>query len=78
MDIFFLEKVKVLRKMTGVGVKICSDVLLKSDCSLDVAVGELRKIGLLKAESISTRISTEGQICVCLSNDKKRAVLIEL
>lgn len=78
MDKDFLEKIKVLREMTGVGVKICKDALLNSSGSLDVAVSELKKFGLLKAESISVRAATEGQIYICLSDDRKRVVLIEL
>lgn len=73
-----IDKIKILRERTGVGIKDCKNALLKTDGSLDKSILELRKLGILKAESLVKRDAKEGQIAVFISSDKKRGVILEL
>lgn len=73
-----LNKIKILRERTGVGIKDCKNILLKTNGSLENAVIELRKLGVLKAESLVKREAKEGQIAAYISDDKKKGVLLEL
>lgn len=70
------ELVNELRKMTGAGVKQCSEALKASSGDLDKANKILRESGAAKAEKKQARITAEG-ISIALSAGKE-AVIVEL
>lgn len=67
-----------LRKMTNVGLLECKKALEKAGGDIDKAVEEMRKTGLAKAVSKSDRSATEGLIVVAVSDDQKKAAMLEI
>jgi elongation factor Ts len=70
--------VKELRERTGSGMMECKKALVASNGDIEVAVEEMRKSGLAKADKKSDRIAAEGIIVIETSADGKNAVMIEV
>ena len=70
--------VKELREMTGAGMMDCKKALTQTDGNMDAAVEYLRENGLAKAVKKAGRIAAEGLCKVMVSEDKKKAVVVEV
>ena len=70
--------VKELREMTGAGMMDCKKALTETDGDMDKAVEWLRENGLAKAEKKAGRIEAEGMVAVNVSEDGKKAAIVEV
>ena len=70
--------VKELRERTGSGMMECKKSLQEADGNVDVAIENMRKSGLAKADKKSGRIAAEGRVVIELSDDKKTAAVVEV
>ena len=70
--------VKELRERTGAGMLDCKNVLLEVEGDIEKAIDMLREKGLAKAAKKSGRIASEGLVRVNISDDGKRAGIIEV
>ena len=70
--------VKELREMTGAGMMDCKKALSATDGDMDAAVDFLREKGLAGAQKKAGRIAAEGIVDVCVSDDAKKAVILEV
>ncbi len=70
--------VKELREMTGAGMMDCKKALAATDGDMDKAVDFLREKGLAGAEKKAGRIAAEGIVVTALSDDEKKAVVVEV
>jgi elongation factor Ts len=70
--------VKELRERTGSGMMECKKALSETQGDLEAAVELMRKAGLAKADKKSGRTAAEGMVCVEVSNDAKRAAMVEV
>ena len=70
--------VKELREMTGAGMMDCKKALSATDGDMDKAVEFLREKGLAGAEKKAGRIAAEGIVVTALSDDEKKAVVVEV
>lgn len=68
--------VKELREKTGVGMMDCKKALTKTNGDMDLAIEELRKAGIAKAEKKAGRTAKEGRVLVLI--DGKTAALAEV
>jgi len=59
-----LEKVKQLRKVTGVGYKDCKNAIDETQGDIEKSVELLRKKGIAKASKRMSRVAAEGLICI--------------
>ena len=59
-----LEKVKQLRKITGVGFKDCKNAIDETEGDIEKSVELLRKKGIAKASKRMSRVAAEGLICI--------------
>lgn len=72
------SQVKELRERTGAGMMECKKALVESDGDMDAAVEYLRKSGIAKADKKASRTAAEGRIGMAVSDDGKRAALVEV
>lgn len=70
--------VKELRQRTGSGMMECRRALIEANDDMDLAIENMRKAGLAKADKKSSRVATEGRIVVAQSADTKNAVIIDV
>lgn len=70
--------VKELRGRTGSGMMECKKALAAADGDMELAIENMRKAGLAKADKKSGRIAAEGRIAVAQSTDTKNAVIIDI
>lgn len=70
--------VKELREMTGAGMMDCKKALTATDGDMDKAVDFLREKGLAGAQKKAGRIAAEGIVATALSDDAKKAVVVEV
>ncbi len=70
--------VKELREMTGAGMMDCKKALTQTEGNMDAAIEYLRENGLAKAVKKAGRIAAEGLCKVLVSEDKKKAVVVEV
>ena len=70
--------VKELRQRTGSGMMECRKALRESEGDMDLAIENMRKAGLAKADKKSSRIAAEGRIAVAHSADTKNAVIVDV
>jgi elongation factor Ts len=70
--------VKELREMTGAGMMDCKKALTNTDGDMDKAVEWLRENGLANAENKAGRIAAEGLVAVNVSEDGKKASIVEV
>ena len=70
--------VKELREHTGAGMMECKKALEEAEGNLENAISIMRKSGQAKAAKKIDRIAAEGIIVIKISNDNKRAIMIEV
>jgi len=70
--------VKQLRDRTGSGMMECKKALVEADGDIDVAIENMRKSGLAKADKKAGRVAAEGQVAIAVSDDGKTAALVEV
>ena len=61
--------VKELRERTGAGMMECKKALTESNGDLDLAVENMRKAGLAKADKKAGRVAAEGRIAIEQAGD---------
>ena len=67
-----------LRNLTGTGMMDCKEALKATNGNVDAAVDYLRKKGIAKAISKSTRTANEGKVVSCILDDRSRGSLVEI
>ena len=70
--------VKTLRERTGAEIMDCKKALIEVDGDLDLAVDQLRKAGIAKAEKKSSRAANEGVVFSYIHHGNKLGVLVEV
>ena len=70
--------VKELRERTGSGMMECKKALQEAGGDIDVAIENMRKAGLAKADKKSGRIAAEGRVAIEISDDGKNAIIVEV
>jgi len=70
--------VKELRQRTGSGMMECKRALKEANGDMELAIDNMRKSGLAKADKKSGRIAAEGRVAVAQSDDTKNAVIIDV
>jgi elongation factor Ts len=70
--------VKELRERTGSGMMECKKALQEANGDMELAIENMRKAGLAKADKKSGRIAAEGSIGVKISGDEKTAAIVEI
>ena len=65
-----LEKVKQLRKITGVEYKDCKNAIDETQGDIEKSVELLRKKGIAKASKKMSRVAAEGLICIYEQNNQ--------
>ena len=70
--------VKELIEMTGAGMMDCKKALAATDGNMEAAVDFLREKGLAGAEKKAGRIAAEGIVVTALTDDAKKAVVVEV
>ncbi len=70
--------VKELRERTGSGMMECKKALVEANGDLELAIEQMRKSGMAKADKKAGRTAAEGRIGVKVSADQKTAVLVEV
>ena len=70
--------VKELRERTGSGMMECKKALVEANGDMELAIENMRKAGLAKADKKSGRIAAEGIIGVRLSDDAKTVVMVDV
>jgi len=70
--------VKELRETTGAGMMDCKKALVKTEGNMEEAIDFLKKKGLSSAGKKSDRIAAEGSVIVKISDDNKKAILVEV
>ena len=70
--------VKELRERTGSGMMECKKALQEAGGDIDVAIENMRKSGLAKADKKSGRVAAEGRVVIEISGDGKEAAVVEV
>jgi elongation factor Ts len=70
--------VKELREITSAGMMDCKKALSETDGDMDAAIEYLRKKGMAGADKKAGRIAAEGVIAIAISDDKKKAAIVEV
>jgi elongation factor Ts len=70
--------VKELRERTGSGMMECKKALQETDGDIEVAIENMRKSGLAKADKKSGRVAAEGRVVIEISEDGKSAAVVEV
>ena len=70
--------VKQLREMTDSPMMECKKALVEADGDIDKAVDVLRKMGVAKAVKRAGRDTNEGTVAAYISEEGKKAALLEL
>jgi len=70
--------VKELRERTGSGMMECKKALQEAGGDIDVAIENMRKSGLAKADKKSGRVAAEGRVVIEISDDGKSAAVVEV
>ncbi|MCM1178714.1 MAG: translation elongation factor Ts [Clostridium sp.] len=70
--------VKELRELSGAGMMDCKKALTETNGNMEEAVEFLRKNGMAKAEKKASRIAAEGICKVVVSDDNKKAAVVEV
>ncbi len=72
------EMVKELRERTSSGMMECKRALVEANGDMELAIENMRKAGLAKADKKSGRIAAEGVMSVKLSDDGKTVALVDV
>ena len=70
--------VKELRERTGSGMMECKKALVEANGDMELAIENMRKAGLAKADKKSGRIAAEGIIGVKVSADGKSVAMVDV
>jgi elongation factor Ts len=70
--------VKELRERTSSGMMECKKALVESNGDMELAVENMRKSGLAKADKKSGRTAAEGIVSIKISDDAKSAVIVDV
>lgn len=70
--------VKELRERTGSGMMECKKALVECDGDIEAAAELMRKSGAAKADKKSGRVAADGAIKIKVSDDAKKAVIVEI
>lgn len=70
--------VKELRERTGAGMMDCKKALDETQGDLDAAIEFLRVKGMAGADKKAGRVAAEGVIAIVVSDDKKKAAIVEV
>lgn len=70
--------VKELRQRTGSGMMECKKALAKSNGDMEIAIENMRKSGLAKADKKSSRVAAEGILGIKVSADGKTAAMVDV
>ena len=70
--------VKELRERTGSGMMECKKALVEANGDMELAIENMRKSGLAKADKKSGRIAAEGVIGAKVSDDGKTVVMVDV
>lgn len=70
--------VKELRERTGSGMMECKKALTEAGGDIDVAIENMRKAGMAKADKKSGRVAAEGRVVIKISDDGKSAAVVEV
>lgn len=70
--------VKELRERTSSGMMECKKALVEANGDMELAIENMRKAGLAKADKKSGRIAAEGLIGVQTSADAKTVAMVEV
>jgi elongation factor Ts len=70
--------VKHLRDLTGAGMMDCKKALTEANGDMDAAVEYLRKKGQKVSDQRADRDANQGVVVTLISDDKKKAVALEL
>ena len=70
--------VKELRERTGSGMMECKKALVECDGDIEAAAELMRKSGAAKADKKAGRVAADGAIKVAVSDDAKRAAILEI
>ncbi|MEQ1530888.1 MAG: translation elongation factor Ts [Methylococcales bacterium] len=70
--------VKELRERTGSGMMECKKALVETNGDMELAIENMRKSGLAKADKKSGRIAAEGIIGVKVSDDGSSAAIVDI
>ena len=77
MSAITASMVKELRERTGAGMMECKGALVETAGDLEKAIDLLRVKGMAKADKKAGRTAAEGTIAIVISDDKKRAAIVE-
>ena len=72
------KDVQELRQRTGAGMMDCRNALTAANGDMNLAVENLRKSGIAKAEKRAGRVASEGRIVVNMAPDAKSGSILEL
>jgi len=70
--------VKELRERTGSGMMECKRNLTEANGDMELAIENMRKSGLAKADKKAGRVAAEGAIGIKASDDGKTVVMVEI
>jgi elongation factor Ts len=70
--------VKELRERTSSGMMECKKALVEANGDMELAIENMRKAGLAKADKKSGRIAAEGIIGVKVSEDGKAVAIVDI
>ncbi|ORU93099.1 MAG: elongation factor Ts [Cycloclasticus sp. symbiont of Bathymodiolus heckerae] len=70
--------VKELRERTGSGMMECKKALVETGGDLEVAIENMRKSGMAKADKKAGRIAAEGIIAIATSGDASITSIVEI
>lgn len=70
--------VKELRQRTGSGMMDCKRNLKEANGDMELAIENMRKSGLAKADKKAGRVAAEGMIGLKVSDDGKTVVMLEV
>jgi elongation factor Ts len=72
------KEVQELRQRTGAGMMDCRNALTTAAGDMNLAVENLRKSGIAKAEKRAGRVASEGRIVCLVAPDGKSGAMLEL
>lgn len=70
--------VKDLRERTGAGMMECKKALTEAGGDIEKAIEAMRKSGAAKAVKKAGRVAAEGQVIITMSDDRKKASVVEV
>ncbi|MDQ7090186.1 MAG: translation elongation factor Ts [Methylococcales bacterium] len=70
--------VKELRQRTGSGMMECRRALTAAEGDMEIAIENMRKAGLAKADKKASRVAAEGMIGIKISDDAKTAAMVDV